>query len=429
MRRSSGTQHSSIPAGDVTERSTYPTERRRHEVRQYLGPAFLVSVGYMDPGNWGTDIQGGSDFGYRLLWVLLLSNLMAILLQSLSAKLGIVTGRTLAENCREHFSRPVALLLWGIAEVAMMATDLAEFLGAALGFYLLFGIPMFASGLLTGVAVFLILALYRYGYRAVEYVIIGFVAIIGWCYLVELFLAKPDLGAIAYHTVVPSLDGKSLYVAIGMLGATVMPHNLFLHSGLIQTRLSPGNGHSRQKLFHFAVVDAVMALNGAWLVNSAILIMSAAVFFKHGIPVSSIGQAHATLTPLLGGLSSTVFAIALLSSGLSSSTTGTIAGQMVIEGFLRVRFPIWLRRLITMIPAMVVIGLGLDELKLLVLSQVILSFALPFAIVPLILFTARRAIMGEHANHPVTSTLGAATAVIIICLNALLLYQILGGEI
>jgi manganese transport protein len=383
----------------------------------------------MDPGNWGTDIQGGSDFGYRLLWVLLLSNLMAILLQSLSAKLGIVTGKTLAENCRDRFSRPVSLVLWGIAEVAMMATDLAEFLGAALGFYLLFGIPMFASGLLTGVAVFLILGLYRYGYRAVEYLIIGFVAIIGWCYLIELFLARPDLGAIAYHTLVPSLDGRSLYVAIGMLGATVMPHNLFLHSGLVQTRLSPGQKHSRQELFRFAIVDAVMALNGAWLVNSAILIMSAAVFFKHGIPVSSIGQAHATLTPLLGGLSSTVFAIALLASGLSSSTTGTIAGQMVIEGFLQVRFSVWLRRLITMIPALVVIGLGLDELKLLVLSQVVLSFALPFAVIPLILFTARRELMGEFVNRPLTNGLAAVAAAVIIFLNVLLLYQLLGGEV
>jgi manganese transport protein len=388
----------------------------------------LVSVGYMDPGNWGTDIQGGSDFGYRLLWVLLLSNLMAILLQTLSAKLGIVTGQTLAENCREWFSRPVSLFLWGIAEVAMMATDLAEFLGAALGFYLLFGIPMFASGLLTGVVVFLILGLYRYGYRAVEYVIIGFVVIIGWCYVIELVLARPDFVAIAYHTVVPSLDERSLYVAIGMLGATVMPHNLFLHSGLVQTRLALEHRPSRRKLFRFAVVDAIVALNGAWLVNSAILIMSAAVFFQNGIPVASIGQAHATLIPLLGGLSSTVFAIALLSSGLSSSTTGTIAGQMVIEGFLRVRFPIWLRRLITMLPAMVVIGLGLDELKVLVLSQVILSFALPFAVIPLILFTARREMMGEHLNGPLTNTLAVATAAVIVFLNVLLLYQVLGGE-
>jgi len=429
MRSSRGTPESSIPAADVVERSTYPAERGHHELRQYLGPAFLVSVGYMDPGNWGTDIQGGSDFGYRLLWVLLLSNLMAILLQTLSAKLGIVTGQTLAENCREQFPRPVGLFLWSIAELAMMATDLAEFLGAALGFYLLFGIPMFASGLLTGVVVFLILGLYRYGYRAVEYVTIGFVVIIGWCYVIELVLARPDFGAIAYHTVVPNLDERSLYVAIGMLGATVMPHNLFLHSGLVQTRLALEHRPSRRKLFRFAVVDAIVALNGAWLVNSAILIMSAAVFFQNGIPVASIGQAHATLIPLLGGLSSTVFAIALLSSGLSSSTMGTIAGQMVIEGFLRVRFPIWLRRLITMIPAMVVIGLGLDELKVLVLSQVILSFALPFAVIPLILFTARREMMGEHLNGPLTNTLAVATAAVIVFLNVLLLYQLLGGEI
>ncbi len=394
----------------------------------YLGPAFLVSVGYMDPGNWGTDIQAGSDFNYNLLWVLLLSNLMAILLQSLSAKLGLVTGRTLAQSCRDHYPRWLNFFLWVLAEAAMMATDLAEFLGAAIGFYILFNIPMFAAGLLTGGVVFLILALYRFGYRKVEFAIIGLVAVIGFCYVIELFLAKPDFGQIAYHTVVPWIDDKSILVAVGMLGATVMPHNLFLHSGVIQYRLRNGTNSLKKKLFRFAVIDSVLALNLAFLVNSAILIMSAAVFHKNGVPVSSIQEAHRTLIPLLGGLSSVAFAIALLSSGLSSSTTGTLAGQIVIEGFLNIKMSLWLRRLITMIPALVVIALGVNELKVLVLSQVTLSLQLPFATIPLIWFTSRKKLMGEFANKPATNVLAVGAAGIIIFLNGLLLYQVLGGS-
>lgn len=417
-------QVTSIPA----EKKTFFQKNR--EVLRYLGPAFLVSVGYMDPGNWGTDIQGGSDFGYKLLWVLLLSNLMAILLQTLSAKLGIVTGKTLAENCREHFSKPVAIFLWLIAELAMMATDLAEFLGAALGFYILFQIPMFTAGLITGVVVMVILWLYRFGYRAVEYIIIGFVLTIGICYVIEIFLSRPAWGELAYHVVIPEIDSQSILVAVGMLGATVMPHNLFLHSGIIRYRLQNNNGESvsRKKLFKFAIIDSVFALNGAWLVNSAIIIMSAAVFFKNGVPVSTIQEAHKTLTPLLGSLSAGAFAIALVCSGLSSSTTGTLAGQIVIEGFLRVKMPLWFRRLITMIPALIVIYLGVNELKVLVLSQVFLSLALPFATIPLIIFTWKKKIMREFANKPWTNILAVVTAFIIIFLNMLLLYQVFGGK-
>lgn len=393
----------------------------------YLGPAFLVSVGYMDPGNWGTDIAGGSNFNYSLLWVLLMSNLMAILLQTMSAKLGIATGKTLAQNCREHFSRPVSFFLWLTAEAAAMATDLAEFLGAALGFYLLFNIPMFPAALLTGVAVFLVLGLHRFGYRKVEYVIMGLVSIIGLAYVYELFLAKPDWAKVAYHTLVPQVDAASILVAVGMLGATVMPHNLFLHSGVIQTRLVNNNGLHHRKIFRFEVLDAVFALNLAWLVNAAILIMSAAVFFKSGTPVESIEQAHQTLTPLLGGLSSLAFAVALLCSGLSSSLTGTLAGQIIIEGFLNIKMSIFLRRFITMIPALIAIALHIDPLQILILSQVTLSLQLPFTIIPLILLTRRRAIMGEYANKPLTNLFAITVASIIIVLNLLLLYQTFGG--
>ena len=402
------------------------------EIFPYLGPAFLVSVGYMDPGNWGTNIEGGSNFGYKLLWVLLVSNLMAILLQTMAARLGIVTGKSLAENCRDRFSKPTNIFLWIMAEAAMMATDIAEFLGAAIGFYILFGIPMFQAGLLTGVVVFLILGLHRFGFRSVEYAIIGLVAVIGFAYVFEIFLAKPDWGEVAYHTFVPHIDSTSIYVAMGMLGATVMPHNLFLHSGIIQTRslMLPHEPEERRKrkLFRFAVIDSIAALNLAWLVNSAMIVMSAAVFFRNGLEVSSIQEAHRTLEPLLGGLSSVAFAIALLASGLSSSTTGTMAGQIVLEGFLHIKMSLWLRRLITMVPALIVIAIGLNELEVLVLSQVILSIQLPFTIIPLIYFTKKKDVMGPHSNGRIANILAHASAGLIIALNILLIYQFTGGS-
>ena len=394
----------------------------------YLGPGFLVSVGYIDPGNWGTDLEAGSRFGYRLLWVLFASNLMAILLQTLAAKLGLITGRTLAQNCREHLSRPVNLFLWVMAELAMMATDMAEFLGAAVGFYILFRIPMLAAGVLTGGVVFLVLAMSRYGHRRLEYLIMGLVSIIGLCYLLELALAKPEWGILAKHVVVPWVNSQSVLVAVGMLGATVMPHNLFLHSGLILSRALPGDHVHAPRVFRFAVVDAIFSLTLAWLINSAILIMSAATFHRQGLAVTSITEAHHTLGPLLGAASTVAFAIALLCSGLASSVTGTMAGQIVIEGFLGIRFSIWLRRLITMVPALIVIALGLNEIKVLVISQACLSLQLPFAIVPLLLFTRRRDIMAEHANLAVTNVIAWLITAAIILLNVLLLYEIFGGR-
>jgi manganese transport protein len=393
----------------------------------YLGPGFLVSVGYMDPGNWGTDLEGGARFGYDLLWVLLVSNLMAIVLQALAAKLGLVTNRSLAENCRRQLHPALNLFLWATAELAMMATDLAEFLGAALGFYILLRIPLALAGLLTGGAVFLVLALSRYGYRPVEYVIMGLVSVIGVCYLIEVALARPDWGQVAYHVVVPRVNSQSIVVAVGMLGATVMPHNLFLHSGVVRSRALPGDAGHTGRLVRYATADAIFALNMAWLVNSAIVVMAAATFHRHGLSITSITEAHQTLK-WLGPMSSAVFAIALLCSGLSSSVTGTMAGQIVIEGFLNVRFSIWLRRLITMVPAMVVILLGVNEIKALVLSQVALSLQLPFAIVPLLLFTRDRRLMGEHANRPTTMVVAWLIAAAVVLLNVLLLVRLVGGS-
>lgn len=353
---------------------------------------------------------------------------MAILIQALSAKLGIVTGKTLPQNCREHFSRPTNLFFWITAEIAAMATDLAEFLGGALGFYLLFHIPMFHAALLTGVAVFVILAVDRYGFRKLEYVIMGFVGMIAVSYAIEVGLATPEWSKIFYHVAVPQINANSIYVAVGMLGATVMPHVVYLHSALVKHRLTGEDLSHKTRHFRFEVFDILLAMNGAWLINSAMIIMSAAVFFRHGIAIQSIEQAHETLAPLLGEFSGVAFGVALLCSGLSSSTVGTMAGQVIIEGFLNIRFSIFLRRFITMIPALIVIGIGLDPLRILILSQVVLSFALPFALIPLIIFTKNETIMGVHANKHLTNILAITSTIIIILLNVLLLYQTFGGN-
>jgi manganese transport protein len=407
---------------------------RSRQVWAYFGPAFVASVAYIDPGNFATNIQGGTEFGYTLLWVLLWSNAMAILVQYLSAKLGIATGYTLPQNCRREFAPKVNFGLWIAAELAAVATDLAEFLGAVLGFYLLFHIPLLAAALVTGVAVFLILATELYGFRRLEQVIMGFVFGISACYAIEIFLAKPAWGAVAYHVIVPELSAKSVYIAVGMLGATVMPHVVYLHSALVQARLKEDSfscptGQYIKKLrhAHYELIDVLAAMNGAWLVNSAMIIMAAAVFAHAGRPVVTIEQAHETLKPLLGNLSATAFAIALLFSGLSSSTVGTMAGQVILEGFLDLKMSIFLRRFLTMLPAIAVISAGLDPLKILVLSQVVLSFALPFALIPLILLTRRADLMSDLVNSRRTNWLAYLTVGIIIGLNGLLLYQTFGG--
>ncbi len=394
----------------------------------FFGPAFVVSVGYMDPGNWGTDIEGGARFGYRLLWVILLANLMAILMQTLSAKLGIATGKTLPEVCRDRYPRWLSVALWVTAELAAMATDLAEFLGGAVGLNLLLGIPLFPAALLTGIVISLILLLERYGFRKVEVVIIGLIAIIGFVYMTEIWLAKPAWGEIGRGLLTPSVPIGAMLVAVGIIGATVMPHNLYLHSALIQTRVRPSDSLQRKhSVYRLAIMDSVVALNGAFFVNAAILAMSAAVFADGRLSAYSLESAHQTLTPLLGPLAGVAFAVALLASGLASSTTATMAGQVIMEGFIHHKVNVWLRRAVTMIPSLVIIGLGLDPLQILVLSQVSLSFQLPFAMVPLVLFTSSRQIMGEFANNRMTKGLAWATTAVILGLNAVLLVQTLAG--
>jgi len=387
----------------------------------------VASVAYIDPGNFATNIAAGSDFGYQLLWVLLWSNLMAMLVQYLSAKLGIATGRTLPQNCRAHCAPWLNLLLWVAAEIAALATDLAEFLGAALGFYLLFGLPLLPAALLTGVVVFLILAVELGGFRRLEYVIMGFVGVIGAAYALEMVLAGPDWAAIGRDTLIPQINSQSIYLAVGMLGATVMPHVVYLHSALVLPRRLENDSAHAQRHLRLELADVLVAMNAAWLVNAAMVVMAAAVFYHHSLSIQSIEEAHHTLLPLLGGGAAAAFAVALLCSGLASSTVGTMAGQVIIEGFLNIRFSIFLRRLLTMIPALVVIAWGLDPLKILVLSQVALSFCLPFALVPLIAFTGRRAVMGEMVNRPLTTAAAVATTAIVLALNGLLLYQTFGG--
>ena len=432
------------------EKPLFQTKFRRNEMWTYFGPAFVASVAYIDPGNFAANIEGGSRFGYRLLWVLLWSNAMAILIQYLSAKLGIVTGLTLPQNCRKHFSRPMTIFLWVAAEVSAIATDLAEFLGAALGLYLLFGPAMlahgwsrtetlFAAALVSEVAVFLILALDLAGYRWLELGIMSFVGVIGLCYGFEVFLVHPDWKLAAFHALVPTLDPKnfhsSLYVAVAMLGATVMPHVVYLHSALVQPRREemvkqpkvPGFSR-RLSYLRFELIDVFVAMNGAWLVNSAMIVMSAVAFGHLKDPVTTIEDAHRTLGPLLGPFAATVFAVALLCSGLSSSTVGVMAGQVIIEGFLDIKFSIFLRRLITIIPAMVVIAIGLDPLKILILSQVVLCFTLPFALIPLLVLTNRSSVMRSFVSARRTRVAGWCAVGIILTLNMVLLGQIAMGQ-
>jgi manganese transport protein len=402
---------------------------KRGEMWRYFGPAFVASVAYIDPGNFAANIEGGSRFGYSLLWVLLWSNLMAIVVQYLSAKLGIATGKTLPQNCRAHFSRPVNFGLWIAAEISAISTDLAEFLGAALGFYLLFGVNLFVAALVTTVLVFLILMIELYGFRRLEQVIMAFVFVVASCYAIEIFLVSPHWRSVAFHVIVPQINSQSIYVAVAMLGATVMPHVVYLHSALVQARAKEDSfrcptGQWLGKFRHlkYELIDVMAAMNGAWLVNSAMIIMAAAAFFSGGYDVTTIEQAHLTLRPLLGGLSATAFALALFFSGLSSSTVGTMAGQVIIEGFLDIKFSVFLRRLITVIPALVVIGIKLDTLKILILSQVVLSFTLPFALVPLILLTRRESVMGDLVNSRRTNVLSYLVVGVIIALNLLLLF-------
>lgn len=395
----------------------------------FLGPAFIASVAYVDPGNFATNIQGGAQFGYTLLWVVVASNLMAMLIQVLSAKLGIGTGQNLAELCRCNFSRPTVIGMWLLMEVVAMATDLAEFIGAAVGFNLLLGLPLWIAGFLTAFATTLILGLERYGFRPLEAVITSLVGVISISYLIETILDKPDWGQVMYHAVVPHFAGnESVLLATGILGATVMPHVIFLHSALTQGRIVTRDPVQMKRLFSFEVADVTIAMGVAGLINAAMLLMAASTFHGHGVTnVATIEEAYLTLNPLLGSAASSIFAISLLASGLSSSSVGTMSGQVVMQGFLRQQIPVWIRRLVTMVPSLIVILIGLDPTRTLIISQVILSFGLPFAIIPLILFTTRKNLMGVLVNRWYTNVLISIVAALIILLNLFLLYQTFFG--
>lgn len=396
----------------------------------FMGPAFIASVAYMDPGNFATNIQGGAQFGYTLLWVVVASNLMAMLIQSLSAKLGIASGKNLAELCRENFPRPVVITMWVLMEIVAMATDLAEFLGAALGFYLLLGIPLWIAGFITAIVTFIILGLERYGFRPLEAVITAMIGVISISYLIETILGHPDWGQAVRHAFIPQFSGpESVLLAAGILGATVMPHVIFLHSALTQKRIVVHTPGQLRQLFRFELADVVIAMGVAGLINAAMLMMAAATFYRAGMTtVGTLQQAHQTLQPLLGQASSIIFALSLLASGLSSSSVGTMAGQVIMQGFLDFHIPVWIRRIATMIPSLVVILIGLDPTRTLVISQVVLSFGLPFAIIPLIIFTSRRKVMNVLVNHKVTSIVACLVAALIIFLNIYLLFQVFGGR-
>jgi len=405
----------------------------------FAGPGYLVAVGYMDPGNWATDIGGGSQFGYALLSVVILSSLLAIFVQALSAKLGIATGRDLAQACRESYRRPVALALWLLGEIAIAACDLAEVLGSAVALKLLFGIPLLAGVLITGADVLIVLALQGRGFRWIEALVVTLIATIAACFAYELFFAQP-LWREAATGLLPPLrllhDRDMLYLAIGILGATVMPHNLYLHSSIVQTRAYGFGAREKREAVRFATIDSTVALGFSLFVNAAILVLGAAAFHNRGLTsVADISQAYKLLTPVLGaGFASTLFAAALLCSGQNSTLTGTLAGQVVMEGFLRLQIKPWLRRLITrsaaIIPAALVIGIAGENkaMGLLILSQVVLSFQLPFALVPLVQFTNDKRKMGEFANSWWVAWLAWFTAALIVVLNALLIVLIFRGN-
>ncbi len=389
----------------------------------FAGPAYLVSVGYMDPGNWATDLEGGARFGYQLLWVLVMSNAMAILLQTLSARLGIVSGRDLAQACRETYPRAINLALWVLCEIAVAACDLAEVLGAAIGLNLLFHIPLLIGVLITAADTLLVLWLQSFGIRTIEAFVLSLIAIIAGAFFIEILWARPS-AAEMFTGLVPRLNRDSLYVAIGILGATVMPHNLYLHSALVQTRRIGQSTNEKRAACRYNLIDSVVALNGALFVNAAILLLAAAIFFERRIVVTEIQQAHVLLEPLLGtSLAGVIFAVALLCSGQSSTLTGTLAGQVVMEGFLNFRMRPWLRRLITRTLAITPAALTLyiagekSTFGLLLLSQVILSMQLPFAIIPLIHFTNDRERMGGFANRGWVRVLAWGTALVIVALN------------
>jgi len=393
----------------------------------FAGPAVVASIAYMDPGNFATNIQAGSGYGYSLLWVVLMANLIAMMFQALSAKLGIVTGRNLAEMCHDQFSTPVRIVMWIVSEIAAMATDLAEFLGGAIGLSLLFGMPLLAGMAVTAVVTYGILLFDGRGFRPMELIIGALVSVIGICYVIEMFIAPVDWAAAGLGVITPSMpDAAALTISVGIIGATVMPHALYLHSGLTQHRATARDDAERKTLLRFSNWECVIALAVAGMVNMAMVIMAAAAFHAGHTDVAEIETAYHTLTPLLGGAAAMVFLISLMASGMSSSAVGTMAGQMIMQGFVGFHIPIWLRRLVTMLPAFVVVLMGVNTTDALVYSQVVLSFALPIPMIALVMFTRNPAIMGSFANKRLLDIAAIVGTVIILCLNAVLLLQTFG---
>ena len=406
---------------------------RRRGLRAYLpfaGPAVVASIAYMDPGNFATNIQAGAKYGYGLLWVVLLANLIAMLFQALSAKLGIVTGRNLAEMCRDQFPRPVVWAMWIISEIAAMATDLAEFLGGAIGLALLLGMPLLAGMIVTGLLTYGILMFERFGFRPFELIIGALVGVIALCYLVEIFIAPVDWRAAAVHSVLPQIvDAGALLLAVGIIGATVMPHAVYLHSGLTQARTPGRDEAQRQKLVRISNHEVVIALAIAGLVNMAMVITASGAFHAGHSEVAQIETAYHTLTPLLGAGAAGVFLVSLLASGISSSAVGTMAGQLIMQGFVGFRIPVWVRRLVTMVPAFVVVALGVNTTDALVISQVVLSIALPLPMIALLVFTGRADIMGRFANGRITAVAAVIGTAAVLLLNLILILQSFGVPI
>jgi manganese transport protein len=423
--------------GSLTERTVAAAQEvlagQRGSARAYFafaGPAVIASIAYMDPGNFATNIQAGAKYGYGLLWVVLAANLIAMLFQALSAKLGIVTGRNLAEMCREHFPRPVVWAMWVVSEVAAMATDLAEFLGGAIGLSLLFQTPLLVGMIITGIVTYGILMFEGFGFRPIELIIGGLVSLIGLCYLVQMFIAPVDWASAAYHTVVPQIaDAGALLLSVGIIGATVMPHAVYLHSGLTQARMPVRNNTERRKVLRFSNQEVIAALAVAGLVNMAMVMMASGAFHAGHPEVAQIETAYHTLTPLLGVGAAGVFLLSLIASGISSSTVGTMAGQMIMQGFVGFRIPIWVRRLVTMTPAFVVVALGTNATNALVISQVVLSIALPLPMISLLLFTRRSEIMGEFANSRLTQIAALVGTAVVLLLNIFLILQTFGVAI
>jgi manganese transport protein len=420
-----------LPGESATARAAHESLKgSRRGIRKllpFLGPAFIAAVAYVDPGNFATNISGGAQFGYLLLWVILVSNLMAMLIQSMSAKLGIATGKNLPEVCRARFPRPVTFLLWVQAEVIAMATDLAEFIGAALAVNLLFGIPLFPAGLLTAVGAFGILELQRRGFRPLEAVITAMIGVIvvAFAFAFQMFYAEPEADRVLSGLFTPGFAGtESVLLAAGILGATVMPHVIYLHSALTQRRVVGKTEEEKRKIFRFELVDVVIAMAIAGTINASMLIMAAALFHSAGLTgVGDIDKAFEQLRILEGNTPAILFGVALLASGFSSSSVGTLSGQGVMQGFISRQIPLFLRRLITMMPALIILAIGLNPSRSLVISQVVLSFGIPFALVPLLIFCRNRDVMGTLVNHRLTTTVATIVVFLIVSLNVFLLYQ------